>query len=106
MTELIDQKDPSAFNQGLMDLGAHNLYTYFTKMFTMSSTRILYWLFKKGMQQELPIKTKKTKTKKIQYDVFVAKDEGNVIYLKRRPNEGLLANMWQFPMIERKDQID
>lgn len=100
--ELIDSQDPSAFNQGLMDLGA-TICTPTSPKCLLCPVRDYCTAFFEGDAHELPVKTKKVKTKKIQYDVFVAKDKNDHYLLEKRPSEGLLANMWQFPMIERKE---
>lgn len=99
--ELIDHEDPSAFNQGLMDLGA-TICTPTSPKCLLCPVRDYCTAFFEGDAHKLPVKTKKTKTKKIQYDVFVAKNNNHQFLLEKRPSEGLLANMWQFPMIERK----
>src|SRR5699024_8455591 len=38
------------------------------------------------------------------YSLVLLRDNTGKIAIEKRPNEGLLANMWQFPMI-RTDQI-
>lgn len=103
VSELIDHQDPSAFNQGLMDLGA-TICTPTSPKCLLCPVREYCTAFFEGDAHQLPIKTKKTKTKKIQYDIFVAKDKSGRYLLTKRPSEGLLANMWEFPMIERNDQ--
>lgn len=101
--QLIDPNDPSAFNQGLMDLGA-TICTPTSPKCLLCPVREYCTAFFEGDAEQLPIKTKKTKTKKIYYDVFVARDENNRFLFEKRSSEGLLANMWQFPMIERNKQ--
>lgn len=39
--------------------------------------------------------------KHIYYNVFVCEDSTGRLLMEQRPEEGLLANMWQFPMIEQ-----
>lgn len=97
--ELIDEDDPSAFNQGLMELGAV-ICTPTKPKCLLCPVREYCTAFFEGMQEELPIKTlnKKTKIHKMKAVVIEAKD--GKILLEKRPAKGLLANMWQFPMIE------
>lgn len=102
VTVLIDQKDPGAFNQGLMDLGAQ-ICTPTSPKCLLCPVREYCMAFQEGNPEELPIKSKKTKTKKVKYDVFVVKTKEGNYMLEKRPNEGLLASMWQFPMIEIQD---
>jgi A/G-specific adenine glycosylase len=95
--QLIHPEYPGDFNQALMDLGA--------MICTPSSPKCLlcpvreYCLgFMEGDAEQLPIKTKKTKEKHEFYDVYIAVNDGKVLF-EKRPEEGLLANMWQFPMM-------
>ena len=45
--------------------------------------------------------------KHITYDVLVCQDDEGRFLLEQRTAEGLLANLWQFPMFEHgKDSID
>ena len=97
--ELIDEDNPSAFNQGLMELGAV-ICTPTKPKCLLCPVREYCTAFFEGMQEQLPIKTinKKTKVHKMKA-VVVADDHGRIL-LEKRPSKGLLANMWQFPMVE------
>ncbi len=102
---LIDQQHPGDFNQGLMDLGAM-ICTPTSPKCLLCPVREYCTAFQEGDADQLPIKSKKTKNKKIKYDVYVGFDKNGRYLLEQRPSEGLLANMWQFPMIEiEKDAI-
>lgn len=96
--ELIDEEDPSAFNQGIMDLGAM-ICTPTSPKCLLCPVRDYCTAFQEGDQESLPVKSKKTKIKKQQYDIYVARDIEGRYLLEQRPAEGLLANMWQFPMV-------
>ncbi|SOC44013.1 A/G-specific adenine glycosylase [Ureibacillus acetophenoni] len=98
--DLIDQDDPGAFNQGLMDLGAQ-ICTPTSPKCLLCPVREYCMAFQEGHPEELPIKSKKTKSKTIQYNVFVIKDGNGHYLVEKRPDEGLLASMWQFPMLEK-----
>ncbi|TQR19310.1 A/G-specific adenine glycosylase [Psychrobacillus vulpis] len=97
--ELIDKENPSAFNQGLMELGAV-ICTPTKPKCLLCPVREYCTAFFEGKQEELPIKTinKKTKIHKMKAIVVEAKD-GRIL-LEKRPSKGLLANLWQFPMVE------
>ncbi len=99
VTGLIDQNDPGAFNQGLMDLGAQ-ICTPTSPKCLLCPVREYCTAFNEGNPEELPVKSKKTKTKRVTFDVFVAKNSEGKYLLEKRPDQGLLASMWQFPMIE------
>lgn len=97
--ELIDPDHPSSFNQGLMELGAL-ICTPTKPKCLLCPIRENCSAFFEGMQEELPVKTvnKKTKTHKMK-SVVIEREDGKVL-LEKRPAKGLLANMWQFPMVE------
>lgn len=102
---LIDPQRPGDFNQGLMDLGAM-ICTPTSPKCLLCPVRDYCIAFQEGDADQLPIKSKKTKNKKVKYDVFVGYDRNGRYLLEKRPSEGLLANMWQFPMMEiEKDAI-
>lgn len=96
--DLIDKEDPSSFNQGLMELGA-TICTPRPKCL-LCPVREFCTAFQEGRQEELPVKTKKTKMKIIPVaSVAIQNDQGEWL-LRQRPAKGLLANLWEFPMIE------
>ena len=96
--ELIDKKDPSSFNQGLMELGA-TICTPNPKCL-LCPVRDFCEAFHEGRQHELPVKSKKTKMKTVPMQVFAIRNLQGKWLMKQRPEKGLLANMWDFPMIE------
>lgn len=100
--ELIDPENASSFNQGLMELGALICSPTSPKCL-LCPVREYCTAFNEGEPENLPIKSKKVKMKHISYDVFVCEDEDGRILMEQRPEEGLLANMWQFPLVEQED---
>jgi A/G-specific adenine glycosylase len=99
VSELIDPVDPSSFNQGLMELGAI-ICTPTSPKCLLCPVRENCAAFYAGEQNELPIKTKNKKTKDLTYDVFVVQNDDGKFLLEKRAEAGLLANLWQFPMVE------
>lgn len=97
---LIDPNNTSAFNQGLMELGAL-ICTPTSPKCLLCPVRDYCTAFHEGDPASLPVKTKKTKMKNLDFDVYVVRDNEGRFLLEKRPEEGLLANMWQFPMVER-----
>lgn len=100
VTQLIDPNNTSAFNQGLMELGAL-ICTPTSPKCLLCPVRDYCTAFHEGDPTSLPVKSKKVKTKNIDYDVFVVSDSTGRFLLEKRQEQGLLANMWQFVMIER-----
>ncbi|MEO4055459.1 A/G-specific adenine glycosylase [Solibacillus sp. CAU 1738] len=99
VTELIDPHNPSAFNQGLMELGAL-ICTPTSPKCLLCPVRDYCAAFEAGNTEELPVKSKKVKMKNISYDVFAVRDDEGRYLLEKRPAEGLLAGMWQFAIVE------
>ena len=98
VTEIISHEDPSSFNQGLMELGAL-ICTPTSPKCLLCPVREHCTAFHEGKQNDLPIKTKAKKTKAFQYAMLAIEKNGKIL-MEKRPSTGLLANMWQFPMLE------
>lgn len=96
--ELIHPDFPGDFNQAIMDLGAM-ICTPVSPKCLLCPVRDYCIAFMEGDTEQLPKKSKKTKVKQEYYDVFVIVCEGKIL-IEQRPSEGLLANMWQFSMIQ------
>lgn len=102
--ELIDPLHTSSFNQGLMELGAL-ICTPTSPKCLLCPVREYCMAFNEGEPEKLPIKSKKVKMKHLTYDVFVCEDSEGRILMEQRPEDGLLASMWQFPMMEHEADL-
>jgi len=96
---LISHDNPSAFNQGLMELGAL-ICTPTNPACLLCPVREECLAFEKGLVNELPIKSKKKKPKPLQLVVGVIQNQEGKFLIQQRPENGLLANMWEFPTAE------
>ena len=103
VTELISHEDPSAFNQGLMELGAL-VCTPTSPKCLLCPVREHCAAFHEGRQHELPVKTKAKASKAVNY-VMVAIRNGDSLLMEKRASTGLLANMWQFPLLEVPESL-
>ncbi|WP_312472534.1 A/G-specific adenine glycosylase [Neobacillus sp.] len=101
---LISHEDPSAFNQALMELGAL-ICTPTSPSCLLCPVRDHCQGFYEGVQNELPIKTKKTKTRDVQLAAAIVFDESGKILIHKRPESGLLANLWELPNVELHHSI-
>lgn len=101
--KIISHKNPSSFNQGLMELGA-TVCTPRNPICLHCPVREHCKAFEQGVQTDLPIKNKAKKQRVEQYTLILLKNNSGEVAIEQRPNEGLLANMWQFPMV-RTDQV-
>jgi len=59
--------------------------------------------FSEGIEEWLPVKSKAKKQKRIPYISLLIQDKQGHVVIEKRPNEGLLANLWQFPMVPIKE---
>ncbi|WP_040206458.1 A/G-specific adenine glycosylase [Neobacillus jeddahensis] len=97
--ELISHEDPSSFNQALMELGAL-ICTPTSPSCLLCPVREHCQAFFEGVQNELPVKTKKTKTRDVQLIAAIITDPTGKVLIHKRPANGLLANLWEFPTVE------
>lgn len=96
---LISHENPSFFNQALMELGAL-ICTPTSPSCLLCPVREHCHAFEDGTVTELPVKTKTKKQKSIQLAAVVLTDEEGRTLIHKRPNTGLLANLWEFPNME------
>lgn len=89
---------PGDFNQALMDLGA-TICIPKSPRCEICPLQNNCQAKDKGVQQELPIKKKKTPPVPVTLIAGVLQD-GDRFLLRKRPKKGLLAGMWEFPGIE------
>lgn len=99
VSEVISHEDPSAFNQGLMELGA--------TVCTPKSPKCLQCPVKKhcqayqqGIDDLLPVKTKANAQKKTKLVVAIVQNQYGEYLVSKRPETGLLANFYEFMNFE------
>ncbi|PAE41044.1 A/G-specific adenine glycosylase [Bacillus sp. 7884-1] len=97
--QLISHEDPSAFNQALMELGAL-ICTPTSPSCLLCPVRDHCQGFHEGVESELPIKTKKNSQKNVELAAIIVKNEMGKVLIHKRPETGLLANLWEFPNVE------
>ncbi|SFM45145.1 A/G-specific DNA-adenine glycosylase [Gracilibacillus orientalis] len=102
--DVISEENPSAFNQGLMELGAL-VCTPKKPSCLLCPVQEHCVAFSDGVEQSLPIKKKKIKQSLHTYFVLVVQDDAGNYLLEQRPDQGLLAQLWQFPMV-KADEVD
>lgn len=106
VSQTMSKTEPGDFNQALMDLGA-TICTP-TKPSCDTCPISQYCEARKTETIQLyPVKKKKEKAKPLYYVATVDKNNEGAFLLEKRPSDGLLADMWTFPMIEvSKDDYD
>lgn len=96
--ELMYEEDPSSFNQALMELGA-TVCTPRSPGCLLCPLVKMCQAYARGMQEELPRKKRPNPPRLVQPLVGVVQAQGQVL-VKQRPEEGLLAGLWEFPWTE------
>ncbi|WP_077620862.1 A/G-specific adenine glycosylase [Bacillus sinesaloumensis] len=94
--EIISKENPSAFNQALMELGALICVPQ-NPACLLCPVQEHCKAFAEGVQKELPVKSKKKAPRAISMAAVVLKNEDGKLLIHKRPEKGLLANLWEFP---------
>jgi A/G-specific adenine glycosylase len=102
--DLISSENPSFFNQGLMELGAM-VCTPTSPSCLLCPVREHCRAFHEGLQTQLPVKSKKKSTKQVALVAGILMDDEERFLIHRRPSEGLLANLWEFPNFVKVDEL-
>lgn len=104
LERFIPAGDPGGFNQAVMELGA--------MVCTPSGPRCpacplqpSCFAFRHGQTAELPFKRQKPKAPEFRYAALVLRRAGRVL-IRRRPEEGLLGGLWEFPRWRAADGED
>jgi len=98
---LIDPEKPGDFNEGLMELGA-TLCKPKQPLCGLCPVKKFCLSFKNGLQKSIPFKSAPPSKKEITQYVFAVRNNKDILHLKR-PDKGLLASMWELPVIDVKN---
>ena len=102
--ELIDPKNPAEHNQAMMEMGALVCTPKNPSCDTCPLNESCMSL-DKGTVLELPVKEKKTKVRNRFFNYLVIKD-GQSTYLKKRGPKDVWEGLYDFPLTEKKKQVD
>ena len=92
--------EPRIFNQAMMELGAL-ICTPKSPKCDICPLIHLCKAYVQGNPEAYPVKSKKPKPLEETYVALILQKEGAYL-LEKRPAEGLLANLWGFPLLEEK----
>lgn len=102
--KVVSQRNPSYYNQGLMELGA--------LVCTPTSPRCLacplFYLCEArelGEQEELPVKLKKPKPREVIMEMALVQ-KGEDFLITKRSGEGLLEGLWALPAVEKEAVLE
>ena len=95
MAEVMPAQRPGDFNQALMDLGA-SVCLPGGPLCESCPLATLCTACREGRQASLPVRVKKAGKRQEERTVFLLEREGRTA-LRRRPDSGLLAGLWEYP---------
>lgn len=93
--------DVRYFNQAIMELGAL-VCTPTKPKCSGCPVKDQCQGYQLGLEEQLPVKTKKAKTKTINMGVGILRDQGKILFVKN--DKGLLSGLWGLPAIEGPNQ--
>ena len=99
LEKVIPPDCPSDFNQGLIELGAIVCVPNGEPKCDICPLAHLCRAKKMGIQTELPVK-KKAKDRRIEKKTILIFQDGECVAIRKRPGQGLLAGMYEFPNLE------
>ncbi len=102
LTKIIDIKMPGHFNQGMMELGSMVCKPQNPDCFNCPISEHCL-AFSLGVQNELPVKKKKNAATNIYYHFYLFHTAEEIIIEKRL--NGIWKNMYQFPLLESKENL-
>ena len=98
LTEIMPAEDPGAFNQAMMDLGATVCLPNGAPKCEICPARTVCEAYKNGLTEVLPVRAKK-KARRVEERTVLLLFQGRKVALRKRPDTGLLASLWEFPSI-------
>ncbi len=96
---LLCQDKPGDFNQAMMDLGATICIPNGAPMCGRCPVNEHCKAYSEGKTDSIPVKTTKKPRKILNKTVFLVRYL-NYVVLRKRPNSGLLAGLWEFPNVD------
>ncbi|NOZ12512.1 MAG: A/G-specific adenine glycosylase [Acidobacteria bacterium] len=96
LTKQIPETQPGDFNEALMELGA-TVCTPKSPRCTRCPLAKLCMAKQAGIVSELPVKTPKAPVPEFRVVVAVIRNENGQILIQKRPENGLLGGLWEFP---------
>jgi A/G-specific adenine glycosylase len=102
--DLLDKKNPAAYNQAIMDFGA----TICKPKLPLCASCVFKKTcaaFKNNQVNILPVKESKLIKKKRFFYYIIAK-YGNQIYIKKRTEKDIWQNLWEFIVVELESKLE
>lgn len=102
-TKLLDAKDPATHNQAIMEFGALHCKPN-NPLCESCPFSVECVAFQQGKTQKLPVKLKKTKVRKRHFNYLVFISGNNETIIQQRQGKGIWQNLYEFPLIESKQE--
>lgn len=102
--ELLDEKDPATFNQGLMEFGALHCTPQKPLCETCPFSQECV-AFNQSKISQLPVKLKKQKVKKRHFNYIVFLSEEGETILQQRKGKGIWEGLYEFPLVETLSEV-
>ena len=102
---VIPEDAASDFNQGLIELGAIVCVPNGEAKCEICPLTGICEAKRLGIQNELPVK-KKAKARRIEERTVLIFKDGDHVAIRKRPDKGLLAGMYEFPNLDGKLTMD
>jgi len=104
-TEVMNVDNVRDYNQGIMEFGSLQCAPKNPDCSTCPLNESCVAL-QKNLVSELPVKIKKTKIKKRNFNYLVVLNAQNKICLRKRTGKGIWQNLWEFPLLESEGEIE
>ncbi len=101
--KLIPQKNPGDHNQALMEFGALQCVPKSPDCNICLLAETCF-AFLKNLQNDLPVKSKKTKQRNRYFYYCLIEDGDSILFEKRLEND-IWKNLYQFPLLETKKEL-
>ena len=98
MTTAVPSDRPGTYNQALMDLGATVCLPNGKPLCDACPLSALCEAHRLGLEEVLPVREKKAPRRVEELTVYLLVRNGRVA-LRKRPDRGLLAGLWEFPHV-------
>ncbi|MEM6268801.1 MAG: A/G-specific adenine glycosylase [Bacteroidota bacterium] len=102
LDDWIQNVDPAAFNQGMMDLGA-TICTPKKPSCPLCPVSMHCTAYKQGSVLQLPVKAKKVKRSTVHLHFYLVERAGNYL-IRKRPAKGIWPNLWEIPNHEVEEK--
>ena len=96
LAESLDRERPGEWNQAMMDLGATVCLPNGVPLCERCPARAICAAYQNGMTEQLPVRAAKKPRRVEERTVFLLLREGKIA-LRKRPDKGMLAGLWEFP---------